>query len=420
MITFRHVSKVFQGKKVIDDISFDIADGEFVVLLGESGCGKTTTLKMINKLILPSEGSILINGRDIAAEDSVSLRRRMGYVIQQTGLFPHLTIRENIEIIAKLNSRDKKQIAALADKLLRMVNLDPAQYLDAYPSELSGGQQQRAGVVRAFMTNPEIVLMDEPFSALDPLTRTQIQTALLDMQAALKRTIVFVTHDMDEAIRLADRICIMEDGRITQFDTPEQILKHPANDFVRKFIGPKRIWTSPEYIRTKDIMISDPVCCHPKLPLFKCIELMSRRRVDTLMVTDPNGRLYGVLFAESLIALPESDMRRPAEDFMYRKFTSVGPDSSIVDLLTLFDAHHLSTLPVVNSQGLIEGLITRSTLVNTLSRQFISKKEPDAKQAAESKNQSTGAKTEPVSANSTAAAHAAAKTGEHSREREVD
>lgn len=373
MIEFKHVTKVFHGTTIIDDISFVIPDGEFVVLLGESGCGKTTTLKMINKLIAPSSGTVEIGGRDIAGMDTIALRRRMGYVIQQIGLFPHMTIKENIEIIAKMNSKDKDRMEENARKLMGMVNLDPDQYLDAYPSELSGGQQQRAGVVRAFMTEPEIVLMDEPFSALDPITRSQIQNALIDMQAALKRTIVFVTHDMEEAIRLADRICIMDGGKIIQFDTPENILKYPANDFVRNFIGPKRIWTSPEYIKTRDIMITDPVCCHPKLPAFKCIELMGRRKVDTLMVTDQYRRIYGVLFAESLIGI--QDLKKPAEELMYQTFTSVSPDSSIVDLLTLFDEKHLSTLPVVDSQGIIEGLITRSTLVNTLSRQFISGKE---------------------------------------------
>ena len=371
MIEFKHVTKTFRGKQVIDDISFTINDGEFVVLLGESGCGKTTTLKMINKLILPSTGSVEINGKDIAQIDPITLRRRMGYVIQQIGLFPHMTIRENIELIAKLNSNDKERIHENAEKLMKMVNLDPEVYLDAYPSEMSGGQQQRAGVVRAFMANPDIVLMDEPFSALDPITRTQIQNALLDMQAALKRTIVFVTHDMDEAIRLADRICIMEDGRITQFDTPENILKYPANEFVRQFVGPKRIWTSPEYIRTRDIMITDPVCCHPKMPIFKCVEMMNLRRVDTLMVTDQYKRLYGVLYAESLIGLKDPDRSLRAEDLMYKRFVSVGPDSSIVDLLQIFDEQHISTLPIVDSQGSIQGLITRSTLVNALSRQFL-------------------------------------------------
>ncbi|QNM06032.1 ABC transporter ATP-binding protein [Qiania dongpingensis] len=375
MIEFQNVSKTFQGNTVIDNISFTIDDGEFVVLLGESGCGKTTTLRMINKLILPSSGTIKINGSNIAQLETIPLRRRMGYVIQQTGLFPHMTIRENIEIIARLNSKDTAKIEKDAKDLMDMVNLDPDVYLDVYPSEMSGGQQQRAGVVRAFMSDPEIILMDEPFSALDPLTRTQLQNSLMEMQGALKRTIVFVTHDMDEAVRLADRICIMEGGKITQFDNPEMIMKHPANDFVREFVGPNRIWMSPELIKTQDIMIREPVCCLPWMPIFKCIELMSQKKVDTLMVTDPKKHLLGVLFAESLIGT--HDTKRPAQDLMEKSFTSASPDSSIVDLLNLFNERKLSTLPVINEQGIIEGLITRSTLVTTLSRQFISEEEEE-------------------------------------------
>lgn len=373
MIEFKNISKYYQNKTILHNINLSIRDGEFVVLIGESGCGKTTTLKMINKLIRPSEGKILINDKDISQVDTISLRRRMGYVIQQIGLFPHMTIEENIKLIARLNSHDEDKINENAIKLMKMVNLDPDKYLGVYPSELSGGQQQRAGVVRAFMTDPEIILMDEPFSALDPITRSQIQNALLDMQENLKRTIVFVTHDMDEAIKLADRICIMENGQITQFDTPEYILKNPENDFVRDFVGPKRIWTSPEFIKTKDIMINDPVCCHPKTPLFKCIETLSRRKVDTLMVTDKNKKIFGVLYSERLIGLKE--INKTAEDLMDSNFSFVSPESSIVDLLEIFDKKGLSTLPVVNKNGIIEGLITRSTLVNTLSRQFIGKED---------------------------------------------
>lgn len=373
MIEFKNISKYYQNKTILHNINLLIRDGEFVVLIGESGCGKTTTLKMINKLIRPSEGKILINDKDISQVDTISLRRRMGYVIQQIGLFPHMTIEENIKLIARLNLHDEDKINENAIKLMKMVNLDPDKYLGVYPSELSGGQQQRAGVVRAFMTDPEIILMDEPFSALDPITRSQIQNALLDMQENLKRTIVFVTHDMDEAIKLADRICIMENGQITQFDTPEYILKNPENDFVRNFVGPKRIWTSPEFIKTKDIMINDPVCCHPKTPLFKCIETLSRRKVDTLMVTDKNKKIFGVLYSERLIGLKE--INKTAEDLMDSNFSFVSPESSIVDLLEIFDKKGLSTLPVVNKNGIIEGLITRSTLVNTLSRQFIGKED---------------------------------------------
>ena len=353
------------GKLILKDINTEIGEGEFVCILGQSGCGKSTLLRLLAGLETATTGEIL---SDDVAIGEPSLNK--GVVFQDYGLFPWMSAGENILLALKQRypKRDKKELKEIAVNMIKAVGLDESIY-KKLPKELSGGMKQRCAIAQAFSIDPPILLMDEPFSALDPITRAQIQTALIDMQTAMKRTIVFVTHDMDEAIKLADRICIMEEGKITQFDTPENILKNPANDFVRNFIGPKRIWTSPEYIKTRDIMITDPVCCHPKMPIFKCIETMGRKKVDTLMLTDQKGRLFGVLFAESLIGV--HDIKKPAEDFMYREFTSVGPDSSIVDLLTLFDEHHLSTLPVVNSQGIIEGLITRSTLINTLSRQFI-------------------------------------------------
>ena len=373
MIEFKNVFKEYKDKKILDDISFKIEDGEFIVLIGESGCGKTTTLKMINKLIVPSSGTILIDGKDISKENSVTLRRNIGYVIQRVGLFPHLTIGENIKIIAALTEHDKKKLDEKARAMLSLVHLDSDEYMDKYPSELSGGQQQRVGVARAFMSDAKIILMDEPFSALDPITRTQIQDALLEIQEKLHKTIIFVTHDMDEAIKLADRICIMQEGQIAQFDTPEKILRSPVNEFVKNFVGKNRIWSSPEFIKTKDIMITSPVCCYGEKSIFRCIELMSRRKVDTLMVIDRRHHLIGILFAESLIGSDKIDMR--AEDLMQKEFSSALPDSSIVDLLSIFDSKHLSTLPVVSEEGVLEGLITRSTLINTLSRQFLTKED---------------------------------------------
>lgn len=254
-----------------------------------------------------------------------------------------------------------------------MVNLDPDLFLDKYPSEMSGGQQQRVGVVRAFMTDPDIILMDEPFSALDPITRTQIQDALLDMQSTLKKTIVFVTHDMDEAIKLADKICIMKDGNIEQYDTPEHILKHPANDFVRGFIGEKRIWTSPEFIKTHDIMISEPICCHPDTTLLQCITKMNDARVDSLMVIDHSRNLVGIILGETLIG--QENVHKTAQEVMTTDFVSVRPYHSIVDLLALFDEKKFSTLPVTDDDGKIQGLVTRSTLINTLSKQFLNSPE---------------------------------------------
>lgn len=232
MIRFENVTKRFGNKTVLDDISLDIKDNELTVLIGPSGCGKTTTLKMMNRLITPTSGKITIDDIDVEAIDKIELRRKMGYVIQQGGLFPHMTIRENIEIIEKLEKKDPQHIIENTQRLMEMVDLDPDEYLESYPTELSGGQRQRIGVIRALANDPKIILMDEPFSALDPITRNNLQEEFIKLQKKVEKTIVFVTHDMDEAIRVADRICIMKDGHVIQFDTPEELLRNPVDAFV--------------------------------------------------------------------------------------------------------------------------------------------------------------------------------------------
>ena len=368
MIEFKHVSKTFHGKKIIDDISFQIPDGEFVVLLGESGCGKTTTLKMINKLILPSEGTVEINGRDIAHMDTIALRRRMGYVIQQIGLFPHMTIRENIEIIARMKSKDRDRMEENAIRLMNMVNLDPATFMDAYPSEMSGGQQQRAGVVRAFMAEPEIILMDEPFSALDPITRTQIQTALIDMQTAMKRTIVFVTHDMDEAIKLADRICIIQDGKVAQCDTPENILKHPANQYVTEFIGANRLWANPEYIRAADIMRRRPFTISKGRTVIQALQIMRHNSVDSLLVLDKGQTLLGVVWLEELIGKREAD---PIEYYISDDYIAVEGETSLKEIIATIDYDVSGIIPVIQHDRKLLGYLTKSIILATMSKQFV-------------------------------------------------
>ncbi len=263
MIRFENVTKAFKQNEVIKNLSFEIQDGEMVVLVGPSGCGKTTTLKMINKLTSPTSGRILIDDQDIAKLDTVKLRRRIGYVIQKTGLFPHMTVKDNIEIILQIEGMDAAKREHITSEMMRIVGMDPVAYLYRYPSQLSGGQLQRIGVARAFASDPKIVLMDEPFSALDPITRAQLQSELVGLQTRLKKTVVFVTHDMDEAIKIADRICILDGGRIVQYDTPENILKNPANEYISDFVGRKRIWNTPELIRVRDIMLASPVSCTP-------------------------------------------------------------------------------------------------------------------------------------------------------------
>ena len=373
MIEFKNVRKDFKNKTILKDITLKINRGELVAIIGSSGCGKTTTLKMINRLIKPTSGKIFINGEDIASKDVIKLRRNIGYVIQQTGLFPHLTIRENIEMIPKVEKLNKASIEKRTLELMDMVGLNSNDFLDRYPTELSGGQQQRVGVARAFATNPEIILMDEPFSALDPITRVQLQEELIDLQSNLKRTIVFVTHDMDEAIKIADKICIMNKGEIVQYDTPENILKNPINDFVSEFIGKNRIWSSPEFIRAKDIMIDHPVVCFKNASLLRCIEKMRSSKVDSLMVIDRESYLLGIITAKQI--QNKTDRNIPVEEIMNNKFISVQPDDSIIDILELVKEHKIGQVPVLDDFGVLKGIITKSSLVTTLSSQFLDMEE---------------------------------------------
>lgn len=373
MIEFKNVRKDFKNKTILKDITLKINREELVAIIGSSGCGKTTTLKMINRLIKPTSGKIFINGEDIASKDVIKLRRNIGYVIQQTGLFPHLTIRENIEMIPKVEKLNKASIEKRTLELMDMVGLNSNDFLDRYPTELSGGQQQRVGVARAFATNPEIILMDEPFSALDPITRVQLQEELIDLQSKLKRTIVFVTHDMDEAIKIADKICIMNKGEIVQYDTPENILKNPINDFVSEFIGKNRIWSSPEFIRAKDIMIDHPVVCFKNVSLLRCIEKMRSSKVDSLMVIDRESYLLGIITAKQI--QNKTDRNIPVEEIMNNKFISVQPDDSIIDILELVKEHKIGQVPVLDDFGVLKGIITKSSLVTTLSSQFLDMEE---------------------------------------------
>jgi osmoprotectant transport system ATP-binding protein len=239
MIRLENLSKVFpaQDEPAVDDLSMDIYEGEIVVLVGPSGCGKTTTMKLINRLIEPSSGRIFLQGEDVTTVNSDNLRRRIGYVIQQIGLFPHMTIADNIATVPKMLGWDKERTSQRIDELLETVGID-LSYRDRYPKELSGGQRQRIGVARAMAADPPVLLMDEPFGAIDPITRDRLQDEFLRLQREIKKTIVFVTHDIDEAVKMGDRIAILkQQSKIAQYDTPENILTDPADDFVRDFIG---------------------------------------------------------------------------------------------------------------------------------------------------------------------------------------
>ncbi len=370
MIKFENISKKFKNTTVLSDVSFEIEKGKLVAIIGESGCGKTTTLKMINGLITPTSGKIYINNEDISTKNVIDLRRNMGYVIQQTGLFPHMTIRENIELIPKVQNKNPEDITQQTYNLMDMVGLDCDKFLNRYPVELSGGQQQRVGVARAFATNPDIILRDEPFSALDPITRSSLQDELVNLQSKLKKTIIFVTHDMDEAIKISDKMCIMDKGKIIQYDTPENILKNPVNDFVSQFVGKKRIWTSPDFIKAEDIMIENPITCSKDLSIFKCIEKMRSYKVDSLMVVDNKSKkLQGIVKAKQMRSIDDKSIQ--ISSILNNNYIYVSPNDTIIDILKIVNENNISTVPVLNDSSSLIGLITESSLVTTLSQQYI-------------------------------------------------
>lgn len=370
MIEFKGITKSFKGNEVLKGINLEIQTGHLVAIIGGSGCGKTTLLKMINLLIHPTLGEILIDGEDITKYDVIKLRRRMGYVIQQTGLFPHMTIRENIQLISKLEKVEPKKLEDTTIQMMNMVGLDPSVYLDRYPTELSGGQQQRVGVARAFATDPEIILMDEPFSALDPMTRSDLQDELVGLQSKLGKTIVFVTHDMDEAIKIADMICIMKDGKILQYDTPENILKNPADEYVSNFVGKNRIWASPEYIKVKDIMIERPITTTKEASIMNCIEKMRYNKIDSLPVIDMKSRkLLGIVKPKNI--RKQKDKTIKALAVMEKNFPKLYLEDNITSALKVVNDSHSSAVPVIDEDGILKGLITKSSLVTTLSQQYI-------------------------------------------------
>ena len=370
MIEMKNISKKVGNKIILDDISLKIDEGSFVVFIGPSGCGKTTTLKLMNKLIEPTSGEIYIDGKPISKEDPIKLRRNIGYVIQSIGLFPHLTIRENIELIPKLKKdQTDEEIEQKTLELMKMVGLNPNEFLDKYPSELSGGQQQRIGLVRAIATDAKIILMDEPFSALDPITRTQLQEWLYSLQEELKKTIVFVTHDMDEALKLADKICIMKDGKVQQYDTVENLLRNPANEFVRNFIGSDRLWSTPEYIKARDIMIKNPVSVQSSRTVIQGMEIMRTNKVDSLLVKDKEDNFIGIITIKEL--RQNGIQNHYLSDIMNKEPLFVYDDNNLVEILEVMNKENIGHIPVITRYNKLAGLITRSSLLSVLSEQFL-------------------------------------------------
>lgn len=364
MIRFENVSKIYGKNPAVKNVDFQVRLGEFLALIGPSGCGKTTTLKMINRLVEPTSGRILVRGKDIMKMNPVALRREIGYVIQQIGLFPNMTIMENVDLVPRLLGWDKEKRIQRVRRLLELVDMDPELYANRYPNELSGGQQQRIGVLRALAAEPSIILMDEPFGALDPITRENLQDEFKSLQSKLNKTIVFVTHDMDEALKLADRIAIMKDGEIVQLDSPEMILRNPANEFVLDFIGKRRAAGS-DLQSVESIMNTSPVVAAPDRGAAEAMALMKRKGVDTVLVVDGENRLMGVVTVEKL-----SQRHREAQnigELVDTDMPSVKAGSPARKAFDLLIRKKLDYLPVVDDNRRLLGLVTRTSMVNAMA-----------------------------------------------------
>jgi osmoprotectant transport system ATP-binding protein len=310
MISLEHVTKRYleTGAVAVDDLSLQIPEGMTVALIGPSGCGKTTTMRMINRLVDPTAGRILVGGEDVTQMDPILLRRHIGYVIQQVGLFPHMTIGHNIAAVPKLLGWDPARIARRTEELLHLVGLDPKEMLNRYPRQLSGGQRQRVGVARALAADPPVLLMDEPFGALDPIARTRLQAEFRQILKQVRKTVVLVTHDLDEATRLGDRIAIMNSGKIVQYDTPDAVLSHPADAFVENFVGVDRalkrlsLFTVSE-VMTRELPLDTTRVIRAACNLREALALMVAANSDVLAVVDEFGACQGRLTREAIFSL---------------------------------------------------------------------------------------------------------------------
>lgn len=369
MIEFRNVSKGYKGKAVLHNINMTIQSGEFIILIGASGCGKTTLLKMINKLNSIDKGDILIDGISIKKQKDTELRRKIGYVIQDGGLFPHLTVEENINLVLKIGGKQKKEYEERVTELLEMVGLASDTYRNSFPCQLSGGQRQRIGVARAFATDSELILMDEPFSALDPVTRSELQNEVVRLQKQFTKTVVFVTHDMDEAIKLADRICIIQNGKIAQFDRPEEVLKHPANRYVEEFVGKNRLWGNPAYIKAFDIMKKGAARISKNRTVLQALQIMRHNVVDSLLVTSGKERkLEGILWLEDLQEF--QDYSASLNDFISKDYTWVYEDTNLQEIIDTIDYNVSGIIPVLNHRYELQGYLTKSSLLIVLSKRY--------------------------------------------------
>ena len=366
MLSLQEVTKIYPGAehiKAVDGLSFDLDEGEICTLVGPSGCGKTTAMKMINRLIPITSGKIFVDDQNINRLDTIELRRNIGYVIQNIGLFPNMTIAENIAIVPKMKGWDHDRITEKVESLLETINLPAEEFMGRYPRELSGGQQQRIGVARAMAADPPIMLMDEPFGAVDPINREHLQNEFLKIQEKVRKTIVFVTHDIDEAIKMGDKICLLKEGKLVQYNAPEKMLTEPANDFVRDFVGGDRTLKRLNLLKIKAAMKPEPPVITQEESPEKAKAMLNEFKVNHLIVVDGEKRLVGYVDQEALKknvntvgeATQATDAVLPAS-------------SSLKDGLSEIFTHDLGYIIVINDNKEVLGTLDEENIKGILRK----------------------------------------------------
>ncbi|MDY7033069.1 MAG: ATP-binding cassette domain-containing protein [Thermodesulfobacteriota bacterium] len=358
IVEFNHVTKIYPGGvEGVKDLSFRCHQGETLAIVGTSGSGKTTTLRMINRLVEATSGRILVYGKDIGAYDPVKLRRGMGYVIQHIGLFPHLTVKGNVGLVPELEGWPEHRVRDRVIDLLNRMSMDPDTYMSRYPAELSGGQQQRVGIARALAADPPILLMDEPFGALDPITRGQLQDEFLALKREIKKTVIFVTHDIFEAFKLAGRIAIMHEGRLIQLGTPEEIIEDPADEFVNDLLHGHYFQLALSLVQLTEIMTRDVAVVKEEAVnqmSKECRRLFSDQDVHGLPVVGVDNLYKGFITRASL---------RNPQNPLARDIPSLKTTETIADALECFKRKpEVQSVPVISPEGFLEGLVNREAV----------------------------------------------------------
>jgi osmoprotectant transport system ATP-binding protein len=362
MIKLEKVTKIYpDGTEAVKEVSFEVKKGELCVLLGPSGCGKTTTMKMINRLIPVTSGKIYVDGTDITKVSENELRRNLGYAIQEIGLFPHMTVRGNIETVPALKGWPKAERKKRAEQLLELVRMNPKEFIGKYPSELSGGQRQRVGLARALGADPPILLMDEPFGAIDPITRTELQNEFLKIQQEIKKTIIFVTHDIYEAIKMGDKIALMKEGRLVQYGTPADLVYRPKDKFVEDFVGADRALKGLQLIQVREVMEAAPPTMKADEKATAAKERMKQEGIDWLAVVNDDGKFLGWL---SRLDLERGETVR---DVMKPSSVAATANTVLNEALSLMLSSGLITLAVVDSDNRLEGVLSFDDIRRGLS-----------------------------------------------------